>query len=72
MRESDQAWFQPLWRRVAVTALCAVWAGFEWWNGDQFWGLLTLGLFAYCIWAFFISFKAEKPAPKDGTPPPED
>lgn len=50
-------WFKPLWRRVVLVALIAGWTGWEWlWNKDTFWGVMTLGLLAYSVWTFFISF----------------
>ena len=36
------AWFKPLYRRVIVVAVIALWCGWEWlYNHDQFWGLIT-------------------------------
>ena len=63
MKERDITFFRPLWRRVAVTAVCVVWAGLELRHGDQMWILITLGMSAYAIWMFFITF------PKEGVPP---
>lgn len=56
MRESDRKFFEPLWRRVAVTAFCASWAAWELYNGEQFWALLAGALAAYCAWTFIIKF----------------
>ena len=53
-------WFKPLWRRVLVVAIIAVWSGWEWfYNGDQFWGMITLAALAYGVWVFFINFENE-------------
>jgi hypothetical protein len=61
MNKNDTEWFRPLWLRVGVTAVVAVWCAIEWlvWK-EQLWSLLTTAALAYCIWSFFISF------PKDG------
>jgi len=53
-------WFKPLYRRVLVIAVIAVWCGFEWfYNHDQFWGMITLAALAYGVWTFFINFENE-------------
>jgi hypothetical protein len=62
LKERDIQFFRPLWRRVVVTAICIVWAGLELWGRDQLWILITLGLSAYAIWMFFITFPKEVPA----------
>ena len=61
MKERDVNFFKPLWRRVAVTAVCAVWAALELWHGEQVWILITLGLTAYAVWNFFITFEKSPP-----------
>ena len=61
MKQRDVEWFRPLWRRVVVTAVCAVWAAMELLHHDQTWILITLGLTAYAVWTLFLTFP--KPAP---------
>jgi hypothetical protein len=49
-------WLKPLHRRIATTALCAVWVGVEVWlepGGLWFW--LAVGATAYAVWDFFLS-----------------
>jgi hypothetical protein len=75
MATSGLEWFRPLWRRVAVVVFCFGWSGWEWLgNHDQTWGIITLGLVAYSVWTFFITFDrkmaAEDAARKDQPPPP--
>ena len=78
MKERDLNFFRPLWRRVAVTAVCVVWAGLELWHGEQLWIVITLGLTAYAVWSFFIAFdRTPAKAPPvqddkgdDNVPPP--
>jgi hypothetical protein len=62
LKDRDIQFFRPLWRRIAVIALCAIWAGFELWHGEQLWIVITLGLTAYAVWAFLITFPKEAPA----------
>lgn len=48
--------FIPLWRRVALVGLCALWAFFEWASGNLGWALLFGAIGAYCAHQFFIAF----------------
>ncbi|MGN6101377.1 MAG: DUF3329 domain-containing protein [Devosia sp.] len=68
MKERDAAFFRPLWRRVAVTAVCAGWAVLELFGRDPMWIAITVGLTAYSVWSFFISFPKDVP-PVPGQPP---
>ncbi len=54
--------FRPLWRRVAVVAVCLGWAVVEFVHDAPFWGMLFGALGLYCGWQFFVAFD----------PPPED
>ena len=58
MNERDTVFFRPLWRRILLVVAVAAWSAFEWWNGASFWGTLTAGVTAYCIWAYLIAFPA--------------
>ena len=66
MKERDVSFFRPLWRRVAVLAVCLVWAGAELIGHDGTWITITLGLTAYAVWTLFITF------PKDSPPPAKE
>ncbi|MBK8084571.1 MAG: hypothetical protein IPK28_12610 [Devosia sp.] len=62
-------WFRPLWRRVIVIAVIALWCGWEWlFNHDQFWGLATAAMLAYGVWTFFINFETELNKANNGKP----
>ena len=56
MDDRDTAFFRPLWRRIVLVVLVAAWSAFEWWHGESFWGTLTAGVTAYCIWTYLIAF----------------
>jgi hypothetical protein len=59
-RVLSMPWFKPLWRRVLLVGVIAVWCGFEWiYSKDQFWGMITLAALAYGVWVFFINFENE-------------
>lgn len=60
--DAEHPFFRPLWRRVLVVAFCFGWAGFEFYNGSQTWGLIALAAAAYGVWSLFIAYN----------PPPED
>ena len=51
--------YRPLWIRVTVTAVCVLWALFEFINGSPVWGMIFLGLGIYCAYQFFWVFKPE-------------
>ena len=76
MNERDLKFFRPLWIRVLVTAVLAVWFVLETvYTQDQMWlGITGIG-FAYCVWNFFIKFPKDLPAAAttssdDSAPPP--
>ena len=48
--------FRPLWRRMAVTAVCIVWAAVELATGAVMWAMLFGAASAYLAWQFFVAF----------------
>ncbi|KUF09327.1 hypothetical protein [Pseudoponticoccus marisrubri] len=48
--------FKPLWRRVAVVALCIGWALLEVLHGNLFWAMIFGAIGLYCCHQFFIAF----------------
>jgi len=76
MKDYEHPFFRPLWRRVAVVAVCVIWAGIEFASGTPFWGVIALGFVAYAVWQFFYLYKpaaeAKPPVePKTGAEPKE-
>ena len=57
MKDYEHPFFRPLWRRVAVVAVCVVWAILEFATGEPFWGTIAFGFAAYGIWQFFLIYK---------------
>jgi hypothetical protein len=50
-------WWQPLWRRLAVTAFLVLWFVFELlWTKDQVWGVVVGALMVYALYKFFFAF----------------
>jgi hypothetical protein len=67
--EADHPFFRPLWRRVAITLVCAVWAALEWYGGQSMWAWIATGMTAYAVWMFLLSKRGaetnEKPEGQD-------
>lgn len=63
MKEKDRIFFLPLWRRVAVTAVCVIWFGLEvaFRRGDNLWIIITGAMTLYAIVTFFIKFDTTPP-----------
>lgn len=70
MNERDTNFFRPLWIRVLVTAVVAVWFVLEAvFSHDQLWmGITGVGV-AYCVWNFFLRFPKDAPAEASVVPP---
>lgn len=70
MRDAENPFFRPLWRRIAIVVFCAAWSAFEFWNNQAFWGTIAGGMGAYAAWMFLLNYK--EPAEPDASPPPAD
>lgn len=67
MIDTDHPWFNPLWRRIAVTVFCLGMAGWDLWNGNTLWAMLFGALGLYCVWALILRFQ---PVPEPPRNPP--
>ena len=73
MNERDTNFFRPLWIRVLVTSIVAVWFVLEAvLSHDQLWmGITAVGV-VYCVWNFFLRFPKDAPAaPAASDEPPK-
>ena len=68
MKDHEHPFFRPLWRRVAVVAVCAIWAAIEFANGSQFWGTMAVAFTAYAVWQFFYLYKPAEEGKADTEP----
>jgi hypothetical protein len=68
LKDHEHPFFRPLWRRVAVVAVCVAWSIFEFATGAPFWGMIAGGFAAYAVWQFFFLYK---PADPDAAAPPD-
>lgn len=55
----QSAFFVPVWRRILVVAVSALWAVFELSNGELLWAALFGAVAAYCAHQFFVAFDPE-------------
>jgi hypothetical protein len=54
--EQTSSFYQPLWRRVAITLGVAVWLGFEIYGGNGLWIAIAGAMLCYAVWTFFVSW----------------
>jgi hypothetical protein len=50
----DHPFFAPRWRRIATCGVIFGWAGFEFFSGAPFFGVLFAALGIYCGYGFFL------------------
>jgi hypothetical protein len=57
----DHPFYKPLWRRVMIVLVTALWAGLEAFVlRDGMWTVVAGAFFAFSVWAFLISYPKEK------------
>lgn len=67
LKDSEHPFFRPLWRRIALVAVCAGWAVLEYVGGSPTWGMIALAFTAYGAWQFLYLYKpADESEPADG------
>ncbi len=61
--EHDHPFYKPLWRRIAIVVVVALWLAFElFYAQNQLWIMLALGMLAYAVYVFFWTWPK---TPKD-------
>lgn len=63
--EQDSPFYKPLWRRIVITAIVALWVAFEIYQGSGFWLVIAVAMLCYALWIFFLSW------PKTPDNPPQ-
>jgi hypothetical protein len=63
MKDYEHPFFRPLWRRVAVVAVCVVWALIEYMHANTGWATIAAGLAVYGGYQFFYLYKPREDAP---------
>jgi hypothetical protein len=57
MIDQKHPFFQPLWRRIVIVGLVAVWLGFEViYTKDTLWMSVATVMLIYGIWSFFLNW----------------
>ncbi|MBL8909044.1 MAG: DUF3329 domain-containing protein [Rhizobiales bacterium] len=55
--DQKHPFFQPLWRRIALVGVVAVWLGFEvLYTRDTLWISVATIMLIYGIWSFFLNW----------------
>lgn len=52
-----EAFFRPLWIRLAIVAACAGWAVLEWVHGESGWAMIAGAVTLYGVWSLLIAFE---------------
>jgi hypothetical protein len=55
--DPDHPFYRPLWIRLLIIALCAVWTAVEFRNGENTWGMIFLAVTTYTACTLLIFFK---------------
>ena len=63
--EQNSPFYKPLWRRIVIIAIVALWVAFEIYQGSGFWLVIAVAMFCYALWVFFLSW------PKTPDNPPQ-
>ncbi|GAB4347496.1 MAG: hypothetical protein Kow0026_00940 [Oricola sp.] len=58
----NDPFYRPLWIRIAVVAIPALWGVFELAAGSPFWGILFCGAAALAFYGLFITYEPREPA----------
>jgi len=66
------AFFIPLWRRIALVAVCLGWSLLELSMGNSGWAVLFAGIGIYCAHQFFLAFDPEIAGKDNKTDVPND
>lgn len=62
MFDFSHPWYQPLYRRIGVVLVCALWFGLEAYRHEPFWMILAGAVTGLTVWKLLLTFPA---APKE-------
>ncbi|HEX4296951.1 MAG TPA: hypothetical protein VHZ56_02935 [Devosia sp.] len=72
MNERDVKFFRPLWIRLLITGLVAVWFCVETlYTHEQIWMFATGAALAWAVWNLFLRFPKDVPAAATSEEPPK-
>ncbi len=55
--DPDHPFYRPLWIRLLIIGLCAVWTAVEFRNDENTWGMIFLAVTTYTACTLLIFFK---------------
>jgi Flp pilus assembly protein TadB len=62
--DAEHPFFRPRWRRIAVVAVCALWAVVEWLTLSPLWAILATALAGYTFYALILTFDPDRIRPE--------
>ncbi|MCJ8519502.1 divalent metal cation (Fe/Co/Zn/Cd) transporter [Pseudorhizobium tarimense] len=66
MIDIDHPMYKPLWARLLIVGVCVAWAGFEFYSGEPFWGMIVGAMGIYAGYKLFYEFgRKPKTEPAD-------
>jgi uncharacterized membrane protein len=61
LTDSGHPFYKPLWRRLLIVAIVALWAAYETLvSGESLWITLSTGMLVYAVWVFLIGWKRDE------------
>ena len=57
MFDPNHPFYRPLWRRVVIVLVTAVWAVVEYLNDAPVWSLLFAAISGWCAWFLLMVYK---------------
>jgi hypothetical protein len=62
LADTGHPFYKPLWRRLAIVAVVALWAAYEILvSKEPLWIAISAGMLAYAVWVFVVSWPKEQP-----------
>lgn len=56
IKNQDHPFFRPLWRRIAIVVVTAVWCFVEWYHGQATWVFISGAICIYAIRTFLMTY----------------
>ena len=65
--EQKHPFYKPLWRRIGIVVVIALWLGLELSRGSEwFWSALAGGMLIYAVYTFFLTWPKDAPGDDAG------
>lgn len=70
MIDPNHPFYEPLWRRLLIPVICAIWASFELYTGEPFWAIIVGAMGLYATYKLFL--EKRKPTVQKPTGEPKE